>query len=448
LSLIPDFIRRRIAHRPEFLKIADNIGWLFFDKLLRMAIGLLVGVWVARYLGPEQFGLFSYALAFVALFGTVATLGLNSVVVRDLIQHPATADVTLATAFTMQVLGGLIAYLLSVMVIGLLHPGDLLTRSVVGIMGFCLVFKSSEVIRYWFESEVQSKYTVWVGNAVFLLIAGAKIGLIFLGEPLIAFAWLVLVETVLVAFGLLYIYVRQNGVLKVWLFQLQRARTLLRDSWPLILSAVAIMIYMRIDQIMLGSMIGNDEVGMYSAALQLSEVWYFIPMAIVGSIFPSIIDAKKQNNTHYTALLQRLFDLIVIIAVVIALPISLCSGILVQLLYGDAFARAGDVLAVHMWGSIFVFLGVASSNWFVLENLQKLAFYRTALGAVVNVAANIVLIPRYGAIGAAFGTLLSQIFAAYLFDIFNEETRHIFWMKTNSLICFHRNIRSEIKEWS
>jgi O-antigen/teichoic acid export membrane protein len=110
MNLMPTFVLRRIAHRPELVKIIDNIGWLFFDKTLRMGVGLFVGVWVTRYLGPEQFGLFNFATAFTALFGAVATLGLQGIVVRDIVNDPSCKEETLGTAALLHLIGGTLAY--------------------------------------------------------------------------------------------------------------------------------------------------------------------------------------------------------------------------------------------------------------------------------------------------------------------------------------------------
>jgi O-antigen/teichoic acid export membrane protein len=199
LNLIPAFIHRRIAHRPNLAKIVDNIGWLFFDKILRMGVGLLVGVWIARYLGPEQFGLLSFATAFVGLFGAIAGLGLQGIVVRDIVRDPTSKEETLGTAAVLQLIGGMAAYGLILGTIFWLRPEDMLAKTLVAILGSMMLFKASEVAVFWFESQVQSKYTVWVQNSAFLLFAAIKVGLILNQAPLIAFAWATMAEALLVA---------------------------------------------------------------------------------------------------------------------------------------------------------------------------------------------------------------------------------------------------------
>ena len=426
-------LRCKIEQRRGLTNILNNIIWLFFDKFIRLGVGLLVGVWIARYLGPEQFGLLSYALAFVALFTAIANLGLNGIVVRDLVQDPSKAETTMGTSFVLSMLGGFSAFCLSLLAISYAKPDNELAKFIVVLLSLLMVFKATDVVRYWFESQVQSKYVVWMENGVFLAISAVKIGLILASAPLISFVWAIFVEALIVAVGLLGIYAWRGGKLTAWRFRFARAKVLLTDSWPLILSGLAIMVYMRIDQIMLGQMLGDESVGIYSAAVRISEVWYFIPMIIVASVFPSIIEAKKQDETIYYQRLQKLYDMMVMLALSLALLMTFLSDWVITLLFGNAYQQSGPVLAIHIWAGIFVFLGVASGNWFIIEGLQKLSFYRTLLGAVINIGANFILIPKYGAVGAAVATVFSQIIAAYAFDVISFKTRNLFWMKTRAL---------------
>lgn len=431
-------MRARIAHRPNLQNALINTAWLFGDKILRMGVGLLVGVWVARYLGPEQFGLMNYAMAIVALFGAVAGLGLNGIVVRDLVREPENASTTLGTAFLLQVIGGLLAFGLAIAAIGFTRPDDNLAKLVVAVLGSVMVFKSTEVVKYWFESQVKSKYVVWAENGIFVILAGVKVALILMGAPLMAFIWAAFAEGALVAVGLLGIYSWQTSAFSAWRIRYDRAKALLVQSWPLIISGLAVMIYMRIDQIMLGQMLGDPAVGIYSAAVRVSEMWYFISTAIVASVFPAILAAKKHSETLYRQRLQNLYNAMVALALTVALPMTFLSDWVIDVLFGNAYADAGPILALHIWSALFVFLGFASGRGYLTENMQMLTFTRTLLGAIVNVLANFILIPLFGILGAALGTLFAQIAAAYLFDMLHPKTRSHFWMKTKSLVSFYR----------
>ena len=432
MALIPAFIRRRIEHRPKLLKIVDNIGWLFFDKILRMGVGLLIGVWIARYLGPEQFGLLNFTAALIGLFGALAAMGLQGIVVRDIVQNPACREDTLGSAAVLQLLGGAAAYTLLLATVFYLRPQDVLSQLVAAILGAVVLLKAFEVVGYWFESQVQSKYTVWVQNAAFLIFAGIKAVLILTGASLISFAWAILAEAFVVALAMTLALHRFGPPLTSLRISYRRCCTLLKAGWPLMLSSIAVMIYMKIDQIMIGQMLGNDAVGIYSAAVRISEIWYFIATAVAASVLPSILEAKKNNEAQYRQRLQALFDLMTWIAIIVALPVTFFATPLVTMLFGADYSEAGGVLAIHVWATVFVFLGVAGGNWFLAENQQLISLQRTALGAAVNVLLNIVLIPMLGVVGAAWATLISYAVAAMLSDAMQHATRDMFMMKLKS----------------
>lgn len=423
MRVLPSFIIKRIENRPGLVKILGNIGWLFFDKILRMGVGLLVGVWIARYLGPEQFGLFNYALAFTGLFGVIATLGLQSIVVRDIVRDPDGARLTLGTAALMQFIGGLIAYVLILTAIAYLRPDDPLTRSIVAIFGVMLLFKASDNVLYWFESQVQSKYVVLVQNSVFLIFAIAKVALIVNNAALTAFVWLMVAEAILVALILIIVFVRLGKPLAALKANSKRAKTLLKDSWPLLLSSMAIVVYMKIDQIMLAEMVGEESVGIFSAAVKLSEVWYFVPMMIVASVFPTIIANKQTNEALYIERVQRLYNLLAFISVTVGLVFSFISSWLVAALYGADYAKAAAVLAIQIWAGMFVSMGIARGKWLLAENLQHIGYWYIALAMVINVAGNYFMIPIYEEIGAAISTVISQATAAIIAPALFKETR-------------------------
>jgi O-antigen/teichoic acid export membrane protein len=436
LRPIPSFILRYVRTRTHLVKIVENIGWLFLDKILRMSVGLFVGVWVARYLGPEQYGMMNYGLAFTGLFAAISGLGLQSIVVRELVREPDRARVILGTTAALQLFGGTLAYLLILLTIPFVRPEDTLARSIVAILGAMQLLEASKIVVYWFEAHVQSKYTVWVQSGVFFIFSVVKVVLIKQQAPLEAFVWAMLVEASLVAIVLLFV-MNKIGIPLIHLrITLKGAKKLVKNSWPLLFSSLSIMIYMKIDQIMLGQMIGDEAVGVFAAAAQISEVWYFIPMIIVASMFPAIIDAKGYSQTLYLARFQKLYDLMVVISVVVALPMTFLAPSLVVLLFGETYRQSGHVLSIHIWASIFVFLGVASSRWFVVENRQILFLYRTLAGSIVNIFLNYLLIPIYGAVGSALATVFAQFLVNVAMDYFQTETRDMFNMKMKSLNLF------------
>ncbi len=415
------------------MKYFKNTSWLFGEKILRMIVGLFVGVWVARYLGPEQFGLFSYAQSFVGLFTAFATLGLDGIVVRELVKDETRCDELIGTAFWLKLMGAFAV--LAVLAIAVnFTSNDHFTNILVFIIASATIFQSFNVVDMYFQSKVMGKYIVYANVISLLLSSIVKVALILYDAPLIAFAWTIVFDSFILACGFLYFYIKNHlniNLLHVR-FEKSTAVSLLRDSWPLILSGMVIAIYMKIDQVMIKEMMNSEAVGQYAAAVRISEAWYFIPMVIASSLFPAIINAKKQSEELYHARLQKLYNLMVWMAIAIALPMTFLSDWVIHLLYGNQYNQAGSVLMIHIWTGVFIFLGVASGKWFMAENLQMLAFLRTFYGMIINIILNIILIPKYGIQGAATATLISQIMAAYFSDLFNKKTKKMFWMKSKS----------------
>lgn len=416
------------------MKYFKNTSWLFGEKILRMIVGLFVGIWVARYLGPEQFGLFSYAQSFVGLFTVIATLGLDSIVIRELVHDEQHKDELLATAFWLKLFGAILVLLTLAIAVNF-TSNDTYTNSLVFIIASATVFQCFNVIDFYYQAKVMGKYIVYA-NVISLLVSSiVKIVLILYKAPLIAFAWAIAFDSIVLAMGYLYFYLKNHSLFTIshLTFNKKMALSLLKDSWPLILSGMVIAIYMRIDQIMIKEILGNEAVGQYAAAVRISEAWYFIPMVIASSVFPAIINAKKVSEELYYARLQKLYDLMVWLSIAVALPMTFLSDFIIHLLYGEAYSQAANVLIIHIWTGVFVFLGVASGKWFTAENLQMLAFWRTFYGMVFNVIFNFFMIPKYGIQGAAVATLFSYFIAGLLFDFFNNTTKPVFFMKLNTI---------------
>ena len=433
-------IAKRLQELPLFknstglYQILANISWLFADRILRMGFGLIVGVWVARYLGVQQFGIVNYATAFVAIFNPLATLGLDVVVVRRLVADPAQQQQILGTSFWMRFVAGWLTWAIAIIGVYVLRPDDRTMIVTVTILGAASIFQSIDTIDLWFQSQVQSKYSVLAKNAAFLATASIKVGLIVIQAPLLAFVSLILLEAILGAVGLLVVYKKQGHLIKLWQWSRELARDLLRESLPLILSGLTIMIYMRIDQIMLGQMVGDKAVGIYSAATRISEVWYFVPMTVSSSVMPSIFKAKEIGEELYYQRIGNLNRGLVWLAIMVAIVMTFVAKPLILILFGDNYLESGTILAIHIWASVFVFTGVATSGWFIAENLTYLSLYRTLSGAIVNILLNIFLIPLYGGIGAAIATVIAQAVASLITNGINPKTRKLFRLQIRSLL--------------
>ncbi|BAU62813.1 putative polysaccharide biosynthesis protein [Stanieria sp. NIES-3757] len=399
---------------PNFRKIISNISWLVIERVLRMVVGFVVLAWIARYLGTAQFGLLNYGIAFIDLFGNLADLGLNQILIRDLVSEPERKDEILGTAFVLKSLAGVGTFLLSLISIFVLRPEDQLSQILVLILALRLVFQPIDIVDQLFQSQVQAKYGVWARNTSFLIISVVRVVLLETGGSLIAFAWTFLIESLISNIFMAIAYQKTTGKIINWRGKFLRAKQMLRVSWPLILSSLAIVVYLRIDQIMLGQLASDQEVGVYSAAVKLSEAWPILILAIVKSFSPAIISAKQVSQELYYQKIQRLANLLTLIVYAIAIPMTFLATPLVILVFGTDYAAAGAVLSIHIWASVFGFLGYIKEVWIATEELTKFALAASVSGAILNILLNWWLIPIYGAVGAAIATVLSYGFADYV----------------------------------
>jgi O-antigen/teichoic acid export membrane protein len=402
------------------------------EKILRLVVGLFVGVWVARYLGPDRFGLLSYAMAFVGLFAAISTLGLDGIVVRELVKEESKRDKLIGTAFWLKLAGGFAVLLILAISVNF-TSNDAYTNLLVFIIASATVFQSFNVIDFYFQAKVLSKYVVYA-NIISLGISSlVKIVLIIINAPLIAFAWAILFDSAVLAIGFTYFYLQNHLSFKDWNIEKSTAINLLKDSWPLLLSGMVVAVYMKIDQVMIKEMMDASAVGQYAAAVRLSEAWYFIPMVITSSLFPAIVSSKKQSEELYYTRLQKLFDLMVLIAVAIALPMTFLSDWVVLLLFGGEYIQAGSVLMIHVWTGLIISLGVARGKWLLNENLQKYSIIYLGVGLVTNIIANYYFIKMYGINGAAYATLLANGLGTIITPFFIKKTRISFFMMIRSI---------------
>jgi PST family polysaccharide transporter len=433
---------KKIIQRSYLTGIMSNIGWLVIDKGINLVVGLLIGAWVARFLGPVDFGKFNYAVAFVALFASVLPLGLNIIAVRNIVREPAMTHDILGTTLILQLVASLVMCGLSIATVFLFFPGDDLLPSLVIIVTLGVIFQVfGNPIGYWFQIQLQSKYAVWASNTALILASLAKIILILRQAPLTAFAWAATGQGIIFTIGLFVFYTSSGQHVKKWKFNLEQAKNLMKDSWPLIISGLAIMIYMKSDQIMLGNMAGAEAIGVYSVAVRLSELWYFIPMALAASFFPAIVrsrETKSQQVFHERT--QLFFDIIAGAAYLIVIPLTFIANWLVLTLYGAEYVAAGHILKIHIWSFLFVSLGVAQNQWLMAENMTKFSMVTTFVGAVVNVGLNFLLIPRYAGIGAAWSTFIAYAISGYFGALFYVQVRPVFKQQSLSLLIPFRVI--------
>jgi len=423
LSLVPRFARKHLHGRHELQLVLGNTAWLIFDRALRMVVAFAIGIWLARYLGPDQYGVFNYAIAFVALFGVIANLALEGLAIRDLVRNPGAKDEILGTLFLLRLGGGLIAWALALCTLLVLRPGQPLLAWLVAILAAAPLFQAFDVIDYWFQARVASKYSVYARGAAFFVVSVAKVVLILAKVPLVAFAWTVMAEAVLGGIGLLYTYRATGQHVRHWRMTARCAMSLLVEGWPALVSGFLILVYMRIAQVMLGEMASFADVGSYSVAIRLVEVWYIVPVTLTASLFPAIIRSKEMGPVEYRGRIQHLYDLVLWMAIIVAVPVSFLAPWIVNLLFGPGYAAAGPVLSLQCWMATWVFFGVARAKWLYAEGALKQAMAVEVMSALINIAANVLLIPAYGAVGASVASLIAAFCANFVVAVFSRVIR-------------------------
>lgn len=434
IQLLPKSLRSKLDEGRDTLQIISNISWLFAERGLQMSLGLFVSISIARYLGPDKFGTLSYALAFSALMQPLSVLGLNAILTRDIVREPDAKDEILCTAFILRFIGGLLSFFVVASIVWFLHPDDSVARYSITILSLGNIFQAFAVIDFWFQSKVLSKYVVISKSLVLLTSAGIKLTLIFSEASLNALIIVLATELIFTNACLIVPYHLLGNSLTNWRFRLSRGKALLSKSWPLILSSFGTIIYLKIDQIMLGEMVSKEAVGNYAVAAKISEIWYFIPTAVASSVFPSLLKSRENNIKNYKNKLQKLYDNLASLALMIALPITLVANPVITMLYGNAYQEAGIILSIHIWASVFIFMRAALSKWLIAEDLFIFSLVTHGLGAIVNALLNLFLIPNFGGIGAAIATLISYATASYFALFVHSRTVETARMMTLSLI--------------
>ena len=444
------------ARRAEFSRLGQgfwetvrNIGWTSSGRFLRMGGSLLVGTMVVRYLGPTQYGAFSYAFALYGLFNIVSNLGLDMLVVSEiaLTRDVAQEEAVLGTAFWLKVAASLITTAAATIYSWWAHPHDTVVTLIVAMLSVASIAQGLDVIDYFFQARTRSRLAVVPQLYVFAASNVARVLAILMRAPLLVFGLIASLEILASELALAAIYWKHHRNLFRWTFGRERAKKMLRVSWPLMIASLLVIVYMRTDQVMLGSLSTKAVVGQYASASRLSEIWYAIPALICSSVMPRLLKRKADEPALYYSRLQRTYDIMVALSVALALLTTLFGKYVVLLLFGSAYLPAVAILRVHIWTGPFVFLGVTSGMQLVHENLTKISLQRSIVGALANVGLNFLLIPYFGGIGSAVATLITQAITSYLLDATNRSTRHIFWMKTRAIFglwMFRRGPEAEI----
>ena len=417
---------------PEFSNVINSIGWLLFEKVFRLVVGFYVFILIAKHLGPEDFGLLNFVTALTDIFLYFSPLGLNMIVVKKFLGLRNSHDLILGSSFLAHFLGAIIFYTAAIISIYLLRPEDQVSQFLVIIAGMTIVIRSTDIIRYWFESNIQSKYIASASITSFGIFSIIKVALVLNNAGIELIIWSIVLEQLLIALILIYIS-RHKGIfnqkIKAKFFFIKE---LLSESWPFMISAAAMLIFLKVDQIMLGEILNDRAVGIYSAAVRLTEILHFLPIIIMNSFFPLLFKTNEIDRDSIVGQFQEVLIFLIRLGLILIIPMSFFSEEIIFLFYGEEFLEASKILSIHLWTAFFVFFNIVFSKWHLIENTQIFHMEKAVVGATLNILLNLILISLYGVIGAAIATLISLFLIEFFYDLVRGK-KQIFYLKMKAL---------------
>ncbi|MBN1967945.1 MAG: flippase [Candidatus Delongbacteria bacterium] len=411
-----------------------NASALTIEKIIAFPITFFVSVLVARYLGAEFWGVFNYALSIVSVIGVITGLGLENIVIRELVKNEDRKNELLGSALFIRLIATTIGFF-SVLSISFFHS-DYYSRMVILIMSFEVLFSFLNPFEWFFNAKVKTKYIAIVRFISVILTASVKLLFIYLEMSLLAFAFSGLITLFITILLNLYLFTSKFDSLKNLKVKFEDIKYFLKNSWPLLLSGLVAIIYMRIDQIMITNMLTSADNGNYSVAVRISELYYIIPGTATTALLPWLIMARKNDYSLYLKRLQKLYFSFFWLAVFVSFVIYFFSEYGITLLFGNEYLNSVPALKIHIWGSVIVSVGLITNKWIIVENLQKYEFNYLLVGALVNIILNYLMIPKFGINGAAFATVVAQFIANILAPLLFSETRIIIKIIALSIINY------------
>lgn len=402
-------------------KVAKNTMWILAERITQMIISLIVGVISARYLGPSNYGILNYGASLVTLFTAICKLGLENVIIKDYVDKRNENGKILGTAMVMRLFSSLLSVIAIIIIVCILKPNDSTILIVTILQAIALLFQAYELIDYWFQSNLNSKYVSIAKTIAYISVAVYKVLLLILKKPVEWFAFSTSLDYIIIMLIIFLMYKKNKG--QKLEFSFETAKSLIYRSYHFIFSGLLVTLYMQMDKVMIGSYRADGEVGLYSAATTICSMWGFIPEAIINSIRPTLYESKKVSEDAYIKRQKILYAIVFWISVIFAIGITIFSDLIINILYGKDYLQAKPALLISAWYPTFAYLGTARGPWIVINNKNKYSKKYIFWGAVINLILNAILIPKTGITGAAIATLISQIVVALIAPLLYKETR-------------------------
>lgn len=407
-------------------KNIKNAGWLIFGKVIQMGISFFVGILTARYLGPSNYGLINYAAAYTAFFFSVCTLGINSVIVKEFVDNPSKEGKILGTSLILRGISSVFSAITIITISSMLDSNEPITKTVVILYTISLIFQIFDMFNYWFQSRLQAKYTAIASLIAYSITAIYKVVLLATNQPVTMFALSISVDYISLALILFYFYKKEGG--RKLSFSFEYGKNLLKKSYHFILPGLMVAIYGQTDKMMLKHMINEIEIGYYATAVSLCSVWCFVLNAIIDSMNPSIMKAYQEDEKSFIKYNKVLYFIVFYVSIFVSVLFTVFGKLIIQILFGEAYLPTVSSLRIITWYTAFSYLGVARNSWIVCKNKQRYLKYLYFSSAILNVILNILFIPKYGAVGAASASLISQISTVIIVPFFIKD------LKENSIM--------------
>lgn len=401
--------------------IVKNSAWIMAGKIVHMLLSFAVGLLTARYLGPSNYGILGYAAAYTTFFTVFCTLGINSIIVKEMIDHPKEQGAFLGTTIVLRLVSSFLSLGLIAMIARAVNRDDKLTIAVVTLFSVSLVFQSFDSFRQWFQCRLMSKYYAIATTVSYVAASAYRIYLLETGKDVIWFAVANTVDYLTVAV-ILYSFYKKNKGPKL-AFSWTKVRHLLSLSFGYILSGLMVEILASTDRFMLKHMLDTTTVGYYTLSVSISAMWVFVISAIIESMFPSIMENHNSQKALYLRANRRLYAIVFYVSIFASAIICLIGPVFIRIVYGETYLPAVSSLRVIVWYVAFSYLGVARDAWIVCERKQKYLKYIYLCAAIVNIVINALLIPIWGAVGAAVASLLTQFSTVFVFPLLFRELR-------------------------
>ena len=413
-------------------KVFINASWIIICRVVQSVLALIISMITARYLGPSNYGLLNYAMSVVAFVVPLMKLGINSVIVQKFIEDPDKEGEILGTSIVLNVFSAFLCIFGVNAFVFFANAREFDTIIVCALYSTVLLFQAFEIISFWFQKNLISKYSSIVSLIAYVIVAIYKIYLLITQKSIFWFALANSLDYLLIAIGLLLLYRVHGG--QHFSFNSNRAKQLLSIGKYYIISDLMIVVFSQTDRVMLKAMLGNSATGFYSAAIACTGMTQFVFAAIIDSFRPSIFEGHKESTTVFEQRLTLLYSIIIYVSLAQCVLVTAFSRYIILVLYGSAYLPASSALKIVVWYTLFSYIGAVRNIWILALNKQHYLWRINLIGALVNVVMNFLLIPIWDIAGAAIASLFTQFFTNIVVGFLIKDIRpnnKIIWKSLN-----------------